>query len=319
MRPVEAWKGSLIVRLVINVVEHVRWHASCHVDRCSGIEEFVGKTGVSRPLDDLPFKSSCLLHLSCTELESAQLEYLWLALLLWRQFFARKGGLSVSSSMEAHGNMLPWHFAAAFSLVGLAASIYNPRFITFIIHHTSNWSPHYQSSLGPVSIYSYLIATTCFCYKALSITSCMMEGLAAAANVAGVLNLGLVVCQELLSYYGSWKGAADDVNRMYASIEALAKTLLCLKRTYQKEHLDAEVVERVKECIKACESGMSSLQKKLDKIKNITQANLKRMDKMKAHFQRTLYPFKESTLAKLKEICNDLRSDLDLALNTLQM
>ena len=147
----------------------------------------------------------------------------------------------------------------------------------------------------------------------------MMEGFAAAANAAGVLNLGLVVCQELLSYYSSWRGAADDVNRMYASIEALAKTLLCLKRTYQKEHLDVEVVERVKECIKACESGMSSLQKKLDKIKNITQANPKRMERMKAQFQRTLYPFKESTLAKLKEICNDLRDDLGLALNTLQM
>ncbi|KAL2037429.1 hypothetical protein N7G274_009914 [Stereocaulon virgatum] len=94
-----------------------------------------------------------------------------------------------------------------------------------------------------------------------------MEGFAAAANAAGVLNLGLVVCQELLSYYGSWKGAAEDVKRMYASIEALAKTLLCLKRTYQKEQLDTDVVERVRDdAASASTQSLNEIKTEVSKI-----------------------------------------------------
>ena len=146
-----------------------------------------------------------------------------------------------------------------------------------------------------------------------------MEGFAIASNTAGLLNLGLAMCHELLMYYKSCKGAEDDVKRIYSSTESLAKTFLCLKRSIQKGHLGAEVVTRVEDCIVACESALKGLQKKLEKIKNATQANPKWNQNLKWQFQRALYPFKESTIAKLKETCNGLQGELSISLHALQM
>ena len=146
-----------------------------------------------------------------------------------------------------------------------------------------------------------------------------MEGFTIASNAAGLLNLGLAICHELLNYYESRKGAEDDVKRMYSSIESLTKTFLCLKRSIQKGHLGAEVVTRVEECIVLCEGALKGLQKRLEKIKNATQANPKWNQKLKKQFQRALYPFKESTIAKLKETCNGLQGELSIALDALQM
>lgn len=70
--------------------------------------------------------------------------------------------------------------------------------------------------------------------------------------------------------------------------------------------------------ITAVQQGFSSLKKKLDKIKAVPKHDTW-LEKSKAHFRRTLYPFKESTLVKLKELSQDARNDLMLALDTLQM
>ncbi|CAD6563814.1 MAG: hypothetical protein ASARMPREDX12_000073 [Alectoria sarmentosa] len=68
-----------------------------------------------------------------------------------------------------------------------------------------------------------------------------------------------------------------------------------------------------------CESGLVALQKKLAKISSALQANSGWSQKLRSQFQRALYPFKESTIVKLKEICSDLQGNLALALETLQI
>jgi hypothetical protein len=49
----------------------------------------------------------------------------------------------------------------------------------------------------------------------------MAEAFGVTANVAGVVSLGLTVCQGLLNSYSVWKDAPDDVERMRESIKAL--------------------------------------------------------------------------------------------------
>ena len=145
-----------------------------------------------------------------------------------------------------------------------------------------------------------------------------MEGLAVSSGVAGLLSLGITICQGLLDYYGSWKDAPSNVSQMNASIEALTKTLLLLTSAIQHKFYDPDVVERVEDCIKSVEEGFQSLKKKLDKVRLVPlQEGWKA--KAKAQLHRYLYPFKESTLAKLKELGNELRDDLALALDLLHI
>ena len=146
-----------------------------------------------------------------------------------------------------------------------------------------------------------------------------MEGFAAASSAAGLVSLGLTVCQGLLKFYESWKGAEDDVKRMYSSVEQLTKIFICLRHSIRQGQFSTDIVARVEESIQMCESGLLALQRKLSKISSASQASGVRSNKLRGKFQRTLYPFKECTIVKLKEICSDLRGNLALALETLQM
>ena len=146
----------------------------------------------------------------------------------------------------------------------------------------------------------------------------MADVLGIASGVAGIVSLGISVCQGLLGYYDSWKDAEDNVASMRKSIEALMKTLERLSSCIKGPGLGADCVKDVEECIASCVECIESLQKKLNKIK-LTSVDDSWKEKAKAQFRKSKYPFKESTLAKLKETGNELRDHLSLALNVLQM
>jgi len=147
-----------------------------------------------------------------------------------------------------------------------------------------------------------------------------LEGVGVASNIAGLINLGLSVSYGIWKYYGTWRDAESDVKIMYNSIETLTKSFAILKDTLSKPCYDARLVGRVEDCIGSCEEGIGNLDKKLKKIQVTPQkAGGKWTSKTKAHLQRALYPFKESTLVKLKEISSELQDHLQLALTILQV
>lgn len=145
-----------------------------------------------------------------------------------------------------------------------------------------------------------------------------MDPLSIAASASGLLSVGITVCNGLLEYYSSWRDAEDDVSRMYNSIDALNKTLILIELFIQHKSFNRDVVVRVEESIASTQRGLESLKKKLDKIKVVPQQEGWR-EKTKAQFRRAVFPFKESTLVKLKELGNELRDDLSIALDALQM
>jgi len=147
-----------------------------------------------------------------------------------------------------------------------------------------------------------------------------LEAVGVASNVAGLVNLGFSVCYGIWTYYGTWKDAESDMRKMYNSIEMLTKSFAILRETLGRPCFDARVVRRAEESIGMCEDGIESLHKKLKKIQ-ITPQKLGNNwnSKAKARLQRALYPFKESTLVKLKEISSELQDHLELALSILQV
>ena len=145
-----------------------------------------------------------------------------------------------------------------------------------------------------------------------------MEVLGLSSGAAGLISLGITVCQGLLDYYHSWKDAEDRVAQTYSSIEALTETLRLLEVSVKPGVFTSVSVQRVEESIRSAGVGLQSLQKKLNKIR-LTSLQPGWKAKGMAHFRRTLFPFKESTLAKLKELGTELLQNLALALEVLQI
>ena len=147
-----------------------------------------------------------------------------------------------------------------------------------------------------------------------------LEALGIASNAAGLVSLGLTVCHGLLKYYDSWKEAENDMKKMYTSIETLTRTFTALKGTLNSPCLNIDLVQRVEASIWACEDGIGCLHKKLKKIDMATHNKNGIWDaKMRPKLQRALYPFKESTLVKLREVSNGLLDNLRLALEVLHL
>ena len=145
-----------------------------------------------------------------------------------------------------------------------------------------------------------------------------MEALGVASGAAGVLSVAITVCQSLLEYYHSWKDAEDNVAKTYVSVEELTKILKLLATAIESKEFSGEIVSQIQDSIQSAAESLRSLGKKLDKVRIVTlQKDWK--DKAKAQFRRTLYPFKESTLVKLRELTSEARNNLSIALNLLQV
>lgn len=145
-----------------------------------------------------------------------------------------------------------------------------------------------------------------------------MDAFCVASTAAGLISLGITVCQGLLVYYRSWNDADETISNMYGSIEALTRTFMILERSISSSTLNKEAILRVNESMESCEQGISALNKKLAKIQlHTNQGSWK--ERSWARLKGTLYPFKESTLMMLKERCNELRDNLILAVAALQV
>ena len=151
----------------------------------------------------------------------------------------------------------------------------------------------------------------------------MSDPFTTAASAAGIISLGLTVTRGLLDYYDSYKDSGSTVTTMYTQLEALASTLALLSKVMDQEEysLNQEIGRRVVDSIESCRKGMEKLEKKLIKIRGISKEDgaggLR--SQLGRQVQKAMFPFKESTLVKLREMIIDSRNDVSLVLNVLQM
>jgi ankyrin repeat domain-containing protein 50 len=145
----------------------------------------------------------------------------------------------------------------------------------------------------------------------------MAEALGVAGSVVGIVSFGIQLCQGLVQYYGSWKDRDDNIKATTSSLENLSTILVLIQTSVQGRSFPKDIVETVEKSIESCESGIKQLNNKLAKVKSTDKADLK--SKLKDHGGRLLYPFKESTLAKLREVVADIRANLSLSLAALRV
>lgn len=139
-----------------------------------------------------------------------------------------------------------------------------------------------------------------------------------AASIIGTVAFGLQACQGLLTYYRSFKDSTEDVKTMYTSLEGLTRGLSDLERIIKEQTanstLDPNTASLVQDRMAPCNIALKKLREKLDKVLICDSQG-----KVKAFRKRLEYPFKESTLCKIKEQAQDARDDLKLSLEILQM
>lgn len=149
----------------------------------------------------------------------------------------------------------------------------------------------------------------------------MADPLSLAAGAAGLLSLGISVCHGLLEYYESYRHSGAALENMYTQLLALNKTLALVESVTSKPERpwDASIKARVEESIESCRVAIQALDKKLTKLKTSITHGSNLGDRVKSFTHKASFPFRESTLVRLKEIVIELRGDLSLVMNVLQL
>jgi hypothetical protein len=144
-----------------------------------------------------------------------------------------------------------------------------------------------------------------------------MAELAVAGSAVGIISLGIQACQGLLQYYGSWKDAPKGVTQMCKSVQNLEETLKVLKATIKDKGVATQAETGVHNSIDACTVGINELQAELTTLQEVKGSSI--WSKVHGQGRRLLYPFRESTLVKLKEIVAEIRENLSLAMDVLHL
>lgn len=148
----------------------------------------------------------------------------------------------------------------------------------------------------------------------------MGEPLSVAASAAGIVSLGLQVCQSIVSFYQSYTDQERDVSRTLTSILGLLKVLESLDATLKERRFTPEeehTRRNLEESISACTESIEELRTELEKFQSRAGTGRPGTEVMRRGLRKVSCPFKESTLMKLRETVQDMRDNIGLALECL--
>ena len=153
----------------------------------------------------------------------------------------------------------------------------------------------------------------------------MSDPLSIASGIAGLISLGLQTCQGIVTYYQAWSDYDEDVATTATAVKQLNGILQTLRDTIKTDAASGPAaINAVLSSIQQCEDGIKRLQKLLTKIETKhpqTQLTTKQevVKRLTDYRKRLLYPFRQGTLGKLRDIVSELRGNLDPALHNLQV
>lgn len=144
-----------------------------------------------------------------------------------------------------------------------------------------------------------------------------MAELGVAGSAVGVISLGIQVCQGLIQYYGSWKDASKNVSQTCKAVRSLEEILEVLNVTIKEKGVATQAETTIQNSINACTDSIEELRAELCNVQEVKGSSV--WSKVHGQGRRLLYPFRESTLVKLKEIVAEIRENLSLAVDVLHL
>jgi hypothetical protein len=146
----------------------------------------------------------------------------------------------------------------------------------------------------------------------------MADPFSIATGVAGLVSLGVQVTGALLEYYQDYKHQDSDVAVMMCHIESVHEYFQLLSQVIaeRKSQGDESLTRSIESSVTRCDNLLQQLQKKYSKFERPSGDLCTRL---KVTYSRALYPFKKSTLEKLKETADEIRDNISPVLQLLQL
>jgi len=104
---------------------------------------------------------------------------------------------------------------------------------------------------------------------------------------------------------------------MCKSVQSLEETLKVLKVTIKVKGVTTQAETGVQNSIDACTVSINKLQGKLIRVQEVKGPSI--WSRVHGQGRCLLYPFRESTLLKLKGIVAEIRENLSLAVDVLHL
>ncbi|KAI9678988.1 MAG: hypothetical protein M1822_007414 [Bathelium mastoideum] len=149
----------------------------------------------------------------------------------------------------------------------------------------------------------------------------MSEPFSVASGAVGFISLGIQVTQGLITYLQDWKSRDSDVASTILSLQDLEQTLEHLSSVLGGNNVlraNAALSQHIEHLVQRVKLGIDTLQEVLSKFRRATpQATTS--NRMKATLWSLKYPFKKDSLQFLNDIVRDLRLNVAVALQVLNL
>jgi hypothetical protein len=149
----------------------------------------------------------------------------------------------------------------------------------------------------------------------------MGDPLSIAAGIAGLLSLGIQVCEPILKFYTAIKDQGKEIARTAEKFKSVLSILKSLEnalrsRNYQSD--EKHLLQTINHAIGSCKEVVAELQDEWRKI-DIPSNRGSGGNAFLTSGRRAIYPFRQSTLHKLNEGASEIIQNLSLALDVLQL
>ncbi len=148
----------------------------------------------------------------------------------------------------------------------------------------------------------------------------MTDPFSVAAGVAGLITLGIQVTKSLIEFYTSFRGQGTDVARTTGNLESLLSTFRCLDDALQSRIFRPDeqgLIKNIESSLYKCDELIQELEKECKRFDKASISGIK--GTIKVAGRRAAYPLRQSTLQKLEEDISEIRENLSLALEVLQL
>ena len=148
----------------------------------------------------------------------------------------------------------------------------------------------------------------------------MSDPLAITGSVAGVISLGIQVIESLVEFYNSYKHQDYEIAGMTERLESLLSILQTLDKSLSSRKFqvdEQDLIGNIETSIKNCEELIQELQEECQKFVKATSGGIRAVFRVAG--RRATYPFRQSTLQKLDEDIVELRGNLSIAIDVLQL
>lgn len=148
----------------------------------------------------------------------------------------------------------------------------------------------------------------------------MSDPLSITGSVVGVISLGIQVIESLVEFYSSYKHQDSEIAGMTDRLESLLTILQTLDKSLSKRKFqvdEQDLIGNIETSNKNCEELIKELQEECQKFFKATSSGITAVFRVAG--RRTTYPFRQSTLQKLDEDIVELRGNLSISIDVLQL